>query len=260
MHHLSQAIFAKAALEGVKFLAEPGACAELRARHAAVLAAFPEALVALTDEDLTSLNRDDRHIVQLFIGETDEPLILPSARLIRVLDGQGCHHANSDGINLCLHDVLPPARCSPGEELFRLWMEASRSQTIPDFTEQHHYWCDLNDVSTMVATILRHPCDDGTYHVSGRRGWTTAETWREFDALAQRTIAGQTGAFGTEHLTARGVPVVEAVAIEEHETQRARPDLGPLHAMLTERNGDGWRPRTPLRQSLMMVIAQLSER
>ena len=259
MHHLSQAIFAKAALEGVKFLAAPEACVELRERHAAVLAAFPEALVALNNEVLASLNRDDQHVVQLLIGEVDEPLFLPSTRLIRVVDGQRHDIANSTGISLCLHDVLPPARDSRGEQMFRVWMQASRSQTTPDLTEQHHYWCDLNDVSAIVATILRHPCEDGTYHVSGRRGWTTIETWREFDALVQRTIAGQTGEFGTEHLAARGVPVVEAVAIDEHDAQRARPDLGPLHAMLTEVNGEGWRPKTSLRQSLMMVIAQLSE-
>ena len=85
------------------------------------------------------------------------------------------------------------------------------------------------------------------------------ETWQEFDALVQRTIAGQTGKFGTEHLEARGVPVVEPIAIRDGQTKRVRPNLGPLHAALTDANGEGWRPKTPLRQSLMMVIAQLSE-
>ena len=35
----------------------------------------------------------------------------------------------------------------------------------------------------------------------------------EFNAMVQRTLAGQTGAFGSEHLKARGVPAVRAVAV-----------------------------------------------
>ncbi|MEC8151576.1 MAG: hypothetical protein VX068_02920, partial [Candidatus Thermoplasmatota archaeon] len=111
-----------------------------------------------------------------------------------------------------------------------------------------------------VALMLQDPNLEGTYHFAGRRSWSAEETWIEFDAMVQRTLAGQTGAFGSEHLTARGVPAVRTVAVSGIGNEATRPPLGPLHTFLTEVTGEGWHPKTPLRQSLMMVIAQLSKR
>ena len=259
LHPRSQAIFSRAALDGVNFLATPEACAELRLGHVPVLAAFPEALTALTDEEHLLMGREDAQVVQLLIGMESKPATGVQSRLIRLVEGYQETSPNEDEITVHLHDVLPPERGSEREAMFRRWMEAGRAGTLPDLDEQHFHWCDLSDVAAAVAGLLKHPCKDGTYHMSGRRAWTMGETWQEFDALVQRTIAGQTGKFGTEHLEAKGVPSVEAVPIRDGETERVRPDLGPLHGALTDANGEGWRPKTPLRQSLMMVIAQLSE-
>ena len=259
LHPLSQGIFARAALDGVNFLAAPAACDELRLHHGAVLAAFPGALTTLTDEEHLRLGREDAQLVHLLIGVEAETITGAGTRTIRLLERHQELAQNDDEIIVHLHDVLPPARGSDGEAMFGAWLEACRAGTLPDLDEQHFHWCDLSDVTAAVSDLIQRPCEDGMYHVSGRRAWTMNETWQEFDALVQRTIAGQTGKFGTEHLESRGVPVVEAVAIQDGETERVRPDLGPLHGALTEANGEGWRPRTPLRQSLMMVIAQLSE-
>ena len=259
LHPLSQAIFARAALDGVNFLATPAACAELRLHHGAVLAAFPASLTALTDEKHMLLNRQDGQVAQLLIGKEAEPSTEAQSRLIRLVKGHQETDPNEGEIIVHLHDVLPPEPGSEREAMFRAWMEAAHAGTLPDLDEQRFHWCDLSDVAAAVAVFLQHPCKDGTYHMSGRRAWTMGETWQEFDALVQRTIAGQTGKFGTEHLEAKGVPSVEAVPIRDGETERVRPDLGPLHGALTDANGEGWLPKTPLRQSLMMVIAQLSE-
>ena len=259
LHPLSQAIFARAALDGVNFLATPAACDELRLHHGAVLAGFPQALTTLTDEEHTLVDRERTQVVQLLIGAESKRVEGIQSRVLRIVEHHQTVDPSGDEITVHLHDVLPPVRGSDCEAMFRTWMEASRAGTLPDLDEKHFHWCDLSDVATAASVLLQDPCEDGTYHMSGRRAWTMHETWQEYDALAQRTIAGQTGKFGTEHLTSRGVPVVEAVAIQEGETERARPDLGPLHGVLTEANGEGWRPRTPLRQSLMMVIAQLTE-
>ena len=259
LHPLSQAIFARAALDGVNFLATPAACDELRLHHGAVLAGFPQALTALTDEEHTLVDRERTQVIQLLIGSESKPVEGIQSRIIRLVEHHQTVDPSGDEITVHLHDVLPPERGSDREAMFRTWMEASRAGTLPDLDEKHFHWCDLSDVAAAASVLLQHPCEDGTYHMSGRRAWTMHETWQEYDALVQRTIAGQTGKFGTEHLKSRGVPVVEAVAIQEGETERARPDLGPLHGALTEANGEGWRPRTPLRQSLMMVIAQLTE-
>jgi len=259
LHPLSQAIFAKSALKGVNFLTTSEACAELRLRHGAVLAAAPQALTALTEDGHNLLNQEDAQIVQLLIGDESEPVEGIQPRVIRIVERHRDIESSEDEITVYLHDVLPPAPGSDHETMFRAWMEASRNGTRPNLVEQPLHWCDLNDVTSAVSDLLQHPCEVGTYHMSGRRTWTMDETWQEFDALVQRTIAGQTGKFGTEHLESRGVPVVEAIAIRNGETERVRPDLGPLHVALTKVNGEGWRPRTPLRQSLMMVIAQLTE-
>ena len=259
LHPRSQAIFARAALDGVNFLATPEACAELRLGHVPVLAAVPEALTALTDEEHLLMGREGAQVVQLLIGMDSKPATGVQSRLIRLVEGYQETSPNEDEITVHLHDVLPPERGSEREAMFRRWMEAGRAGTLPELDEQHFHWCDLSDVAAAVAGLLKHPCKDGTYHMSGRRAWTMSETWQEFDALVQRTIAGQTGKFSTEHLEAKGVPSVEAVPIRDGETERVRPDLGPLHGALTDANSEGWRPKTPLRQSLMMVIAQLSE-
>ncbi len=259
LHPLSQAIFARAALDGVNFLATPEACAELRLGYAPVLEAFPEALTALADEEHLLLEHEDAQVVQLLIGMEAEPATGAQSRLIRLVEGHHEANPNEDEITVHLHDVLPPARGSDLEAMFRRWMKAGRAGSLPDLNQQHFHWCDLSDVTAAVSDLLQHPCEDGTYHMSGRRAWTMDETWQEFDALIQRTVAGQTGKFGTEHLEARGVPVVEPIPIRDGQNKRVRPDLGPLHVALTDANGEGWRPRTPLRQSLMMVIAQLSE-
>jgi hypothetical protein len=259
LHPLSHAIVAKAALKGVNFLATAEACAELRLHHAPVLAVFPGALAALTDEARMLLEPEGTEAAHLLIGVEAKPVEGIQARALRILQQHREGDPREHEITVHLHDVLPPERGSDREAMFRAWMEAARAGTQPNLHEQRFHWCDLNDVTSAVSDLLQQPCEDGEYHVSGRRAWTMDETWQEFDALVQRTIAGKTGKFGTEHLESRGVPVVEAVALRGGETARARPDLGPLHDALTKANGEGWRPRTPLRQSLMMVIAQLSE-
>ena len=157
------------------------------------------------------MGREDAQVVQLLIGMESKPATGVQSRLIRLVEGYQETSPNEDEITVHLHDVLPPERGSEREAMFRRWMEAGRAGTLPDLDEQHFHWCDLSDVAAAVAGLLKHPCKDGTYHMSGRRAWTMHETWQEFDALVQRTIAGQTGKFGTEHLESRGVPSVEAV-------------------------------------------------
>ena len=39
--------------------------------------------------------------------------------------------------------------------------------------------------------------------------------------------------------------------------QNNRPDLEPLHELLLEITGDGWRPLIPLRTAMMALIADL---
>ena len=177
---------------------------------------------------------------------------------VRLLRKRPNDDAPAAEINLYLHDVLPPLTGSQHERMFRAWMEASRTGSRPVMNDETFHWCDLNDVTAAIAVMLRHPLEDGTYHVSGRRGWTADETWQEFDALVQRTLAGRTGAFGTEHLTARGVAAVRAVALIDGEPEQSRPDLEPFHTYLSDANGEDGDQKHPCAKG-MMVIARLTE-
>ena len=259
MHPLSDAIFAKAALEGVRFFAPPQAFHELQEKHADVISAVPKALTQTTRSVDDMEEAQSESIVHLMIEEPSGNQHERHGAAVRLVRQRSDDDASAAETNLYLHDVLPPLKGSQHERMFRTWMEASRTGSQPVLRDQTFHWCDLNDVTAAIAVMLRHPSEDGTYHVSGRRGWTADETWQEFDALVQRTLAGRTGAFSTEHLTARGVPAVQAVALADEKPQQSRPDLEPFHTYLIEANGEGWRPKTPLRQSLMMVIARLTE-
>lgn len=258
-HPISHAIFAKAALEGVQFLAAPDACDELQRCHAGVLAAVPNALMPLRVDDHDVENPHGQSLVHLLIDTPAEDQRHQAELRVRIVESTAEGDPSGDGITLALHDVLPPLAASRHERMFKSWMEASRAGSQPPMEDEHFHWCDLNDVTAAIAVMLRHPARNATYHVSGRRRWTADETWQEFHTLVQRTLAGRTGMFSTEHLTTKGIPAVQAVALVDGEPKHSRPDLEPLHAYLTETNGEGWRPKTSLRQSLMMVIARLSE-
>ena len=261
LHPLSQAMFRRGALEGVKFYATPDHCEALTDQHAALVAAFPSALTplthAFTDPEADAI---DPQTTRYLLVEGERSVELPStARTIR-LRTNGAAGGTPSSLDLHLVDALPPVEGTELDTMFTEWMAASAVKETPRLTDERFHWCDLNDVSAAVALMLQDPNLEGTYHFAGRRSWSAEETWIEFNAMVQRTLAGQTGAFGSEHLTARGVPAVRTVAVSGIGNEAPRPPLGPLHAFLTEANGEGWHPKTPLRQSLMMVIAQLSER
>ncbi|MEK9652047.1 MAG: hypothetical protein VW102_07615, partial [Poseidonia sp.] len=106
--------------------------------------------------------------------------------------------------------------------------------------------------------FLAHPTfDDVNYHVSGRRYWSAEETREEFLALARRTDAGRTGNFAIHHLETAQIQSVSVEAVDSSNPTPERPDLGPFHRHLEATTGEGWRPTTPLRQTLMLVLAEL---
>ena len=261
LHPLSQAMFRRGALEGVRFYATPDHCEALTDQHATLVAAFPSALTPLTHAvSDTKADAIDPRTTRYLLVEGERSVELPSTARTIWLRTNGATGGTPSGLDLHLVDALPPVEGTDLDTMFTEWMAASAMKETPQLTDERFHWCDLNDVSAAVALMLRDPTLEGTYHFAGRRSWSAEETWIEFNAMVQRTLAGQTGAFGSEHLTARGVPAVRTVAVSGIGDEAPRPPLGPLHAFLTEATGEGWHPKTPLRQSLMMVIAQLSER
>ena len=121
--------------------------------------------------------------------------------------------------------------------------------------DSKHWWVSQQDVAVGIARLL----NDVTIippisHLCGRRGWTKQETYQQLFLLYQRTIAGSSGNFETIHLEQKPVisPVLEDIS---QINKPSRPDLSIINEALREIDGDGWRPLTPLRTSLMQYLA-----
>ena len=121
--------------------------------------------------------------------------------------------------------------------------------------DSKHWWVSQQDVAAGLARLL----SDVTIlppisHLCGRRGWTKQETYQQLLLLYQRTMAGSSGNFETIHLEQKPVisPVLEDIS---QINKSSRPDLSIINEALREIDGDGWRPLTPLRTSLMQYLA-----
>ena len=79
-------------------------------------------------------------------------------------------------------------------------------------------------------------------------------SYQQLLLLYQRTIAGSSGNFEATHLEQKPVinPVLEDIS---QINKSSRPDLSIINEALREIDGDGWRPLTPLRTSLMQYLA-----
>lgn len=143
--------------------------------------------------------------------------------------------------------------------------------------KKQHWWVGEVDVIEALSTILSNPnciVNHSDMHICGRRSWQFRDILSEYKLLMDRTIDGQTGQFIPENLVnpkppgieleelGSGLVKLESMAkIEELKVEEIpspkRPDLGPLHAVLKEMNGEGWRQTQPIRQALMIYLAKL---
>ena len=117
------------------------------------------------------------------------------------------------------------------------------------------YWLSVIDAANAIAHILKSEMQLDNVHMCGRREWSSEDTKAEFEMLWQRTNQGITGNFTAETLFGHAIAGMEAKPIAEGGS--LRPNLEPLHELLLEITGDGWRPLIPLRTALMTLIAGL---
>jgi len=142
---------------------------------------------------------------------------------------------------------------------------------------KQHWWVGEVDVIEALSTILSKPnyiMAHSNIHICGRRSWKFKDILSEYELLMNRTKDGQTGHFAPENLANPKPPGIELqelgtgqVKLEsmdeiedlhiEEITLPTRPDLGPLHSVLKEINGEGWRQTQPIRQALMIYLASL---
>ena len=249
-HPVVQAILSRGMMEGIVFHAPLAAIRGLERKHASILAAFSSSLQAYKAH-APNMN-------YLRIEGEDPQLTIPDdARNMIIGTGPPDGELEPNASYVRLYDILPPMPNSDEEHMFHSWMEASRGKETPILEQRPRHWCDMNDAVPAIIELLKGETEATVYNLAGRRAWTMEATWEEFDALFQRTNAGKTGRFEFEHLEAKGIPSVAVVEVNAVEQKRERPSLTTTHAFLESKTGDGWRPTTPLRRSLMVVIANL---
>ena len=141
-------------------------------------------------------------------------------------------------------------------------MRTSGSVTA-DESPQYWWVSDIDVADALVRILLSEEPFTSEMKISGRRSWSEVQTLEELSLLYNRTVAGRTGQFSVEHLTAAPTPSIEvqSLIVQPHlpmdvdENARKRPDLSPLHALLYRIDGDGWRPLVPIRTALMHALA-----
>ena len=251
-HVLVSAVVERGMMEGLTFSVSPEMVPILRKRYGASLQSFPNAIQSNEPASVADWS--------LEMTGASPSLAVPAQRRMKLaFDGEESNEENDGTLTVHIHDMLPPARKSSAHDLFRTWLEELNADTLPRLDGQHRHWCDRSDMAYAIVELLKSQPEERSFNLAGRRQWSLEETWSEFSELARRTKAGQTGQFNITHLEAKGVPAIKAVSVEANPQHHNRPSLGAIHRFLEQHDGEGWRPKTPLRQSLMFVIAMLEE-
>lgn len=172
--------------------------------------------------------------------------------------------------HVVVHDMIPMRRDSDWTPaVFEDWLSAfSQNQEGLLPLEADRWWVSEIDVAdALVRLLMSDNAFPESCKMSGRRSWSVGQTYEEFHLLYMRTMAGQTGRFGVDELTAAPTPTIELqtlvvsdkppLSVEENQMQR--PDLSNIHDALHAADGDGWRPLMPIRTSLMHCLAGLLE-
>ncbi len=122
-------------------------------------------------------------------------------------------------------------------------------------SDKKYWWVSQQDVAACLVRIIDNlELLSSRTDICGRRGWTESETFQQLELLYNRTMAGSSGQFQTNHLEPK--PVIEATLAKASEiTPSTRPDLSAINEALQQVDGEGWRPLIPLRTSLMHYLA-----
>lgn len=251
-HVLISAVVERGMMEGLTFSVSPEMMPWLRQHYGASLQSFPDAIQS----------HDASGVVDWSIEMTGTPssLAVPAKRRMKLaFQGEESSDGGDGTITVHIHDMLPPGKNSAIANLFHMWLRELEEDTHPTLNGQPRHWCDRSDVAYAIVELLKNQPQERSFNLAGRRQWSLEETWREFSELVHRTKAGKSGQFTITHLEAKGVPAIKAVSVESSPPQHNRPSLSAIHRFLEQHDGEGWRPKTTLRQSLMFVIAMLDE-
>lgn len=155
------------------------------------------------------------------------------------------------GKNLIIRDLIPTRADRWLPEEFQDWIAGN------DSNYSSRYWLSIIDAANAIATIAKNHVKVENIVMCGRRRWLNEDTKAEFEMLWERTTQGQSGKFTADVLFGHEIAGMEAIPIVIIDDER--PNLEPLHELMLELSGEGWRPMIPFRTALMSLIAGLIE-
>ena len=153
------------------------------------------------------------------------------------------------GNHIIIHDLIPTRQDKWMPNEIVAWSNHKEVESAP------RYWLSAIDAANAIAHIARSEKVVTRIHMCGRREWLPEDSRAEFNMLWSRTNQGLSGKFTAETLF--GHEIAGMVAKPITGTQNNRPDLQPLHELLLEITGDGWRPLIPFRTAMMTLIADI---
>jgi len=114
------------------------------------------------------------------------------------------------------------------------------------------YWVAERDVIDAVLR-LSAKVENMNLELCGRRWWGRSEYLHELEMLRERVLSGQSGAFTASVLSRSQAPSIQVQPAWPFAG--VEPDIAPLHRVLVELDGEGWRPRLTLREAVMFGLA-----
>tara|TARA_B100001564_G_scaffold296129_1_gene261489 strand:- start:1401 stop:2231 length:831 start_codon:yes stop_codon:yes gene_type:complete len=157
--------------------------------------------------------------------------------------------------HIVIHDMMPSNSSYPWMNQTLDHMAESLVENMDyDATENLAWWVAEVDVADAISRLVlsNHP-SPSKIDIAGRRSWSEEQVFDELKILYNRTVAGQSGDFTTEHLSTPSTPNIEMVPVGQ-SIQSERPDLNRLQQSLVLADGEGWRPMTPIRTALMHFL------
>ncbi|MGB2080723.1 MAG: hypothetical protein ACPHZ6_02965, partial [Poseidonia sp.] len=249
-HSLSRAILERGIPGGIRFSVEEERYDAIRDSLGSLLELFAD---ALTHPMMP--HADDDRLVMIYYNTP--PRHDKDHQIIVIDIDENIADYCPENINISITDMLSIQPLDGTNACMNTWFERARSGDESPSAQSGHYWCSAQDVAEALLRAFPFMTPGlEPYTVSGRRYWPSKDTWTEIKLLADRTLAGQSGQFELKHLLDDGGPAVEVEVLDGRETRRQRPNISRFHELLEENTGEGWNPRTPLRQSLMLLLAE----
>lgn len=158
-----------------------------------------------------------------------------------------------------LHDLIPSVDCDNFhsnnlDSILESCYQGLQEMSLSNLPVRYWWLSQQDAVAGLVGFAKCTSLPKGIIAMCGRREWSLDDTYDQLNMLYQRTLAGASGDFSSEHL--KQSPVIGAgVKPVGQVLAGKRPDLSQLHEVMLESSGDGWRPLVPLRTSLMYYLA-----